>query len=111
MEDYTAHSAATDPGSARPWLRGLPSDVRSLAGIVNRLVVHQDRVPPEVRAQGSRADEPRLRHAVSMFHRLRSLDDSAPTAPRAAPQRLVGHCRSSSVLLCSLLRETGTPAR
>jgi hypothetical protein len=109
--DYAAHSPVTDPGQARPWLHDLPRDVRSLAGLVNGLVVHQDRMSPEIRAQGTRADEPRLRHAAAMLDRLRALDASPPTVPRPAPRRLVGHCRSSSVLLCCFLRETGTAAR
>jgi hypothetical protein len=46
-----------------------------------------------------------------MLARIRELDDRPIAVARDPDRRLVGNCRDYSVILCSLLRHQGVPAR
>jgi hypothetical protein len=101
----------TDPGDMASWYDGLPTDLTTLTAVVRNLVVHQDRVPPGSVDDARLAREPHLRAVATMVATLRDLDPRPPADSRAPQDRLVGHCRTSSVLLASFLRRHGVPAR
>jgi hypothetical protein len=42
---------------------------------------------------------------------IMSLDEAPLSQPRPPERRLLGHCRTTSVLLCAFLRHQGVPAR
>jgi transglutaminase-like putative cysteine protease len=111
VESFAAHSSVTEPGRLEHLLDDLPSAVDGLAAVVRNLVVHQDRVPAELLDARRRHDEPRTRRVASMLSRIHELDPRPLTEPRDPAARLVGHCRTSSVLLTAFLRHQGTPAR
>jgi hypothetical protein len=56
-------------------------------------------------------DEINLRSAEEILGRLVELDDRPLTAAREADRRVVGNCRDFSVMLVSMLRHQGVPAR
>ena len=68
-----------------------------------------DQVPGEL--PSSRRNEPAMRLVSSMMARLHELDSSDLTEPRPLERRLVGHCRTSSVLAVSFFRQLRVPAR
>ncbi|MFI2432812.1 transglutaminase-like domain-containing protein [Streptomyces sp. NPDC018693] len=112
MDDhYLKQTPYSDPGDLD--VTGLPRDPRRLADAVRGLMFHRmegDRL-------GHTVPEERLHHdAESRYVReiLRILSergDGPLTEPRPYDERFVGTCRDFSLLLCSLLRATGTPAR
>lgn len=106
LDRYRRHSPVTDPADQRPLLRGLPPDVVGLAGVIGGVLVHRDEagrwgftLPPE------RRDEANTRTVAGILRHLGGLDARPPE------RRFAGTCRDFTVLLCALLRETGTPAR
>ena len=68
-----------------------------------------DQVPGEL--PWSRRDELAMRLVSSMMARLHELDPSGLSEPRPLDRRLVGHCRTSSVLAVSFYRQLRVPAR
>jgi hypothetical protein len=105
---YIAHTAMSDLGGPGSWcgIGGLrPGQVPAA---VRNLVVHMDQaggVPAD------RSDEPLMRRVSDMLARLHDLDDAAITEPRPAGRRLVGHCRTSSMLATAFYRQLGVAAR
>ena len=105
---YVAQSGASDLGEWGSWCGAgelLPGQVPA---VVRNLVVHMDRAGalPE-----HRCDEPSIHRVADMLARLHDLDDAAITTPRPAGRRLVGHCRTSSVLATAFYRHLGVAAR
>lgn len=100
----------SDPGTARHLLAGLPKDdLTALCRVVQTVYRHyyaaQDTMPLE------RLKEVDLRRAELIWQRIHMLDESPLTEPRPVEQRFIGCCRDASMLLCSMLREQGIPAR
>jgi Transglutaminase-like superfamily len=111
LEWFAEQSVITDPGRHSDWIGELPRSLEELTAVVRNLVVHRDRVRAELVGKGRLRDEPTFRRVQTMLDRLRALDPSPPNHHRDAGFRLVGHCRTSSVLLCSFLRLQGVAAR
>jgi hypothetical protein len=106
LDYYRHHSRITDPGAARGWLGGLPSDPAALATLIGGVMIHRDQswryaftLPQE------RRDEANTRYVDAILTQLGSLGEHDPE------QRFAGTCRDFAVLLCALLRESGVPAR
>lgn len=108
---YAGQSVITDPGDHSQWVAALPSSLDQLTGVVRNLVLHRDRVPAGTVEERRLREEPAFHRVNSMLERLQALYPSPPTFQRGLTERLVGHCRTSSVLLCSFLRHQGVPAR
>ncbi|MGH2459795.1 MAG: transglutaminase-like domain-containing protein [Chloroflexota bacterium] len=109
---YAAQSRITDPGPYAPRFADLPSDVAGLCGVVQGLVLHYRSGPLDNDlVQADRLAEIDLRYVARMLDRLFVLDDRSLVEPRAPEKRLVGCCRDFAVLLCSLARARGIPAR
>lgn len=84
-------------------------DIGAIPATVRNLVIHMDQVPGEL--PPSRRDEPAMRHASSMMARIHELDQVELSEERPLERRLVGHCRTSTVLAVSFYRELGVAAR
>jgi hypothetical protein len=103
----TATSALGDDVAARDLARLESGEVPAT---VRALVVHMDQVPGG--APSDRSDEPAIRDVAVMLARLRGLDPTGGlTGPRSPGSRLIGHCRTSSVLATALYRNLGLAAR
>jgi hypothetical protein len=104
MDSYRRQSPTTDPGS--PVFADLPGDLPSLARIIGGVMVHRDCTAafgfdlPE-----SRRAEAETRDVAAIITHLGSL------APRPPSERFAGTCRDFTVLMVSMLRAQGRPAR
>lgn len=111
-EDFSLRQTPySDPGNLDT--RGLPRAPRRLAAMVRGLIIHRG----EGGLFGYAVPEERLHHdaesryVTEILRILRERGDTPLTEGRAPGGRFVGTCRDFSLLLCSLLRATGTPAR
>ncbi len=102
----------TSAGEHAAMLKALPDDLPGLCRVVqnNLLHVHWAKhygvtVTPE------REGEVQVRRAASMLAYLAAQDDRLLTVERPVEKRMLGNCRDFSVLLCTLLRHQGVPAR
>jgi hypothetical protein len=109
---YTQHGRMSDPGTYASLFDNLPTSISELVKLVQGITIHvfwAERYglkdPPE------RMDELQLR---SMQHRLArtiELDPRPLSEPRPIDKKLLGNCHDHSLLLASLLRHQGVPAR
>lgn len=109
---YAQQSAITDPRGYAHLFDGLPRDIAGLVAIVQGLLVHPGYaslygfdVPSE------RWQEISLRSIPDMLARIVALDPAPLSVARPPERRLVSLCRDYAVLLVSLLRHRGVPAR
>ncbi|GGM08289.1 transglutaminase domain-containing protein [Micromonospora yangpuensis] len=110
---YARPTATVPAGRHAQSFVGLPDDVGGLVRIVQHLVVYDVAaadlygfdVPPH------RADEIHLRSTEEKLDAVLALDDRPLAVARPVPQRLVGRCHHYVLLLVSLLRSRGVPAR
>ena len=109
---YESQSPISDPGGHAPALDGLPTDIHELCEVVQGLVAQ----PGWALVYGwtiakEREEDLQLRFVSLMLERIVELDGSPLTTARAPEKRLVGNCRDHTMLLCSVLRQKGVPAR
>jgi hypothetical protein len=111
MDLHETQSVFSDPG--RLDTDALPGDPAELAAVVRQLVIHR----LECAHVGYAVPEERLRedaesrYTGEILRLLRERSDAPLTHPRLPEERFVGTCRDFALLLCSLLRATGTAAR
>jgi hypothetical protein len=92
--------------------RGLPAGLGELCRVVQGLVVHPFLAHLYGLEPGAvRHAELELRPVAAMLDRALGLDPRPLAEPRPPERRIVGNCRHFSLLLCSLLRAQGVPAR
>ena len=112
LEFYVHHSWITNPSKYAYLFDDLTHDIPSLVRIVQGLIVSL----PWENAYGldtskQRQQEIYLRTVPEMLQRILELDPSALTVKRPPEKRKVGLCRDFAVLLVSMLRHQGVPAR
>ena len=113
LDFYSRPAGMTSAGEFAPLFDALPNDVGALVRIVQGLgvydVVASDfygfNIPDE------RKNEIHIRSIEKMLDRLLAIDDQPLTVARPVNKRLVCRCRNFSLLLLSLLRAKGVPAR
>jgi hypothetical protein len=110
---YGVQSATTDPGQRTTLDADLPSDIETLVAIVQGLVVDKDFVELyglDLDAQ-ARLGEVDTRYASDIYGKLIEKDPRPLRESREPGARFIGSCRDYALLLCSLLRHLGVPAR
>jgi hypothetical protein len=112
LEFYAAQSFMTDPGEFTPLYSALPDDIPSIRKVVQGLLIHQYwagaygySIPKE------RIPEYQIREIAGKLKRILELNEKPLTEPRTPDQRLVSNCRDYAVLMTSMLRHKGIPAR
>jgi hypothetical protein len=113
LDSYVTQTVTSDPGAFADLVAALPGDVGSLQAASTQLVFHyrgggdwaEHGIAPE------RIGEVDLRYADALLGRLVELADQPLDAPRESAQKLVGCCRDYTLLLVSMARLHGIPAR
>ena len=112
LDYYTRPGVMTSAGSQARLLAGLPPGIGGLAVVTQGVLVHEHltglygfELPDE------RRDSVHLRRAEQLLQRI-STEDGRPLAvARPAPARVAANCRQFTVLVVTMLRAQGTPAR
>jgi hypothetical protein len=102
----------SDPGTYAALYENLPTSIADLVKLVQGVTIHVFwterygfKAPPE------RMAELQLRSMEKRLARTLELDPRPLVEPRAIEKKLLGNCRDHSLLLTSLLRYQGVPAR
>ena len=102
----------TDPGVYTKLLEELPTGMGELCKIVQGTTIHifwAERYGLSL--SGERKAEVQLRSLQRRLRRTLELDPRPLTEARPLEKKIVGNCRDFSVLLVSILRHQGIPAR
>jgi hypothetical protein len=102
----------TDPREEARVFGGLPHEVAALRNVVQGLLVHvfwAERYG--LALQPDREQELQIRSVTEKLKQISKLDDRPLAELRPLEKRLVGNCRDFSLMLCSMLRYHGIPAR
>lgn len=109
---FATHGPMTDPGPHAVLYDNLPDDIGALCKIVQGLMIHVFWAEQYgLKLPELRKGELQLRAVAQKLPRILELDPAALTVARPPERRLVGNCRDFSVLLASMLRHKGIPAR
>jgi len=107
---YSTQSAETDPGRWRYLYAGLPTSLEELCRVDHGLMIHLSAghlynysIPEEEMAESD------IREVSAILARIAERDPQPLVVARPPARRFVGHCRVTSVLFCSMLRERGIP--
>jgi hypothetical protein len=109
---YSDFGPMTDPGPFSSLLDDLPGDVAELCHVVQGTTMHifwAERYGLNLPNQ--RKEEVQLRSLRRRLARMQELDARPLTEPRSLERRIVGNCRDFTLLLVSMLRRVGIPAR
>ena len=112
LEYYAQPGKMTDPRTHAPLLADLPRDIPSLVRVVQGLMVHifwAERYGLKLAEE--RKQEVQIRSVANGLARIRELDPRPLAETRALEQKLVGNCRHFTVLLTTMLKQQGVPAR
>ncbi|HHY44402.1 MAG TPA: transglutaminase domain-containing protein [Firmicutes bacterium] len=109
---YISHTRVTDPGTMAAVYEGLPQDMGGLVEVIQGVFLHihwaeRYGVTPTEEQKG----HVQTRLVSRILEIVMDLDASPLTTRRPLEKRFYGNCRDYSVLLCSILRSRGVPAR
>ncbi|NLA59815.1 MAG: transglutaminase domain-containing protein [Firmicutes bacterium] len=109
---YISHTRITDPGSMSAAYEGLPEDIPGLVEVIQGIFLHihwaqRYGVTPSEEQKG----HVQARLVSRILEIVMDLDSSPLTVLRPLEKRFYGNCRDYSVLLSSILRSRGVPAR
>lgn len=112
LEFFATPGVMTSPGRQARLLDDLPRELESLCKIVQGLMIHIYWAEQYgVQLSDARREEVQLRSVERQLERIRELDPRPLTEAREPDKRLIGTCRDFSVLLTTMLRHQGVPAR
>ncbi len=113
LQDFLSlQGPMSDPGQYAQRYDSLPTDIASLVKVVQGTSLHvfwAQRYGIEL--PEDRKAEVQLRTQQRRLARMMELDDSPLSKARPLERRLVGNCRDFSLMLVSILRHQGIPAR
>jgi len=112
LEFYANHGLMTNPREHASMFSDLPDEVPALCKVVQGLLIHEG----WARAYGISMPENRnlessIRMVSKKMDRILELNDRPLIDPRPAEQRLFSICRDFALLLTTMLRQKGIPAR
>lgn len=109
---FTQQGLISDPGNHVSLFDNLPTSIPELVKLVQGVTIHVFwterygfKAPPE------RMSDLQLRWMKKRLIRTLELDPRPLTESRSVEKKLIGNCRDHSLLLVSMLRHQGIPAR
>ncbi|NMB88104.1 MAG: transglutaminase domain-containing protein [Chloroflexi bacterium] len=112
LDFYAQPGPVSDPRQYAPLFDDFPADIGELCHTLQGLMVHvhwASRYGLEL--SEARQQEVCLRSAARKLERLLALDPAPLTSRRPLEKRLVSNCRDFSLMLVTILRHRGIPAR
>jgi hypothetical protein len=110
---YAYPGPLTEPGEQASMLKGLPAEIPALCKIVQNMLIHVFwaeqygfQAPPE-----RKQVEVNVRRISTRLAWMASVDDRLLTVPRPVEKKMIGNCRDFTLLMVTLLRHQGIPAR
>ncbi len=113
-QDYYQHTGPmTAPGAHEAELSAMPTDLASLCEVIQGVLIHRDIAPwlYGLKLSEKDRDDAHIRPIAQMLTRIRALDARPLTIAREPGRRMPGVCRHFSLMLASVLRHQGIPAR
>lgn len=112
-DHYASDDRMTAPGSNAAELRALPSRLAEQCAVIQGLLIHRDlaKMIYGVTLTETQRDDAHLRTLPEMLARIRELDGAPLTSARPPEHKMPAVCRHFTVMLCSILRAHGIPAR
>jgi hypothetical protein len=115
IRDYYSNADAvmTAAGSSAAELRALSADLAAQCAFVQGLLIHRDlaKMVYGVTLTEQQRDDAHIRPLTEMLARIRALDGAPLKDARTPERRMPAVCRHFSLMLCSILRTHGVPAR
>ena len=110
---YKQNGPMTSLGAHEDEFRALPKDIASLCEVVQSVLIHRDIAPflYGLTLTEEQRDDGHIRPIAQMLTRIHELDSRPITTARDVGHRLPSVCRHFSLMLCSILRYQGIPAR
>ncbi len=109
---FATQGAISRPGAHADLFDALPADIGELCAVVQGVTIHPfwaERYGVTLAAE--RGAEVQLRTMEKRLARTLELDPRPLTVPRPLELKTVGNCRDHTLLLVSILRSQGVPAR
>ena len=109
---YARYGMITDPGRFEGLFTDLPADLSQLCSIIQGVLLHAfwaERYGESLSKE--RTAEAGIRHIERILGKLLDIDAGPIEETRPLSKRLVGNCRTFSVLLAALMQSKGIPAR
>lgn len=110
MNDYVTQSKMTSPGQFSYLYDALPGDIDSLHHVVNNIFIHIWKMKT-INVADERKSDFAIRSVEAVLQRAMAYDDSPLTEQRPRSKQFIGDCRHAALLLSSMLRHHGIPAR
>jgi Transglutaminase-like superfamily len=113
QEYYKGEGLMTALGAHADEIDALPKDIGALCEVVQGVLIHRDIAPwlYGITLTEAQRDDGHLRPIGQMLTRIHELDSKPITKARDVGHRLPSVCRHFSLMLCSILRAQGVPAR
>jgi hypothetical protein len=112
LEYYKTQSPVSDPKDFSKYFDALPSSTEELVKVVQGLIIDKDLIELyETTILDYQKDDMDSRYISIMLSIILERDDSPLIQERQPNKRFVGSCRDYALLLCSILRHKGIPAR
>ena len=113
QEYYKHDGPMTALGAHDAEFSALPKDLASLCEVVQGVLIHRDIAPwlYGITLTEAQRDDGHIRPIAQMLTRIHELDSRPLTNARDVGHRLPSVCRHFSLMLCSILRTQGVPAR
>lgn len=109
---YSTHSVFSDPGHYAALFCDLPTDIKSLVSCVNQLLFHYaDQSLYDYTIPASQYRELDYRLVKNTLSAISNKSSATLSIPRAHSQKVLGICRDSALMTCSILRSRGISAR
>src|SRR5579864_3581681 len=112
-EFYQGSAPMAAAGSRASELRALPNDLARQCEVIQGVLVHRDMAPwlYDLKLSEQQYAAGNIRPIELMLKRIHEIDDRPLTIARDPAHRMPTVCRHFSLMLTSILREHGIPAR
>jgi hypothetical protein len=109
---YARPGRMTSAGAQAGLLDGLPADLGGLVGTVQGLVIHEHLTGAYgVTLTAEQRETAHIRPAADVLAAIRDADGQPLGVARPPERRIAGNCRMYTVLVVTMLRARGVPAR